>query len=384
MTELYKSEKRRVRNVFHVLLLSSLAMGIVQAAGWQIGTVDGGFGGRFSSLRLDTYGNAHVVSFSPSQNQLRYSFWDHNLKKWFTADLGYSSGFCSIVLDSKQRPHVSYPNGTGQVKWAYFDGDSWQVRTAPIQARIISYYTSITLDSQDNPSISFYEEAGAGDYQRRLRIVTWNGKFWAVQTVDGDQGSGKFNSMATDSAGYPEIAYGNVDYKNASLRYARWNGKSWAIEVLEGEGEPGTNMWSVSMVLDKSDVPHIAYTDLRKRVVKYATKMNGKWQFEVVDSLANVSYADRNGIALDGKGNPYISYYDGGLALLKVAHQKDHKWVTEVVDQGSVGVTSSLQIYQGTMWVTYSDASGDSLMFARRAIEQADSSGQEGPLTTGK
>jgi hypothetical protein len=175
-----------------------------------------------------------------------------------------------------------------------------------------------------------------------------------------------------------------VDYKNASLRYARWNGKSWAIEVLEGEGEPGTNMWSVSMVLDKSDVPHIAYTDLRKRVVKYATKMNGKWQFEVVDSLANVSYADRNGIALDGKGNPYISYYDGGLALLKVAHQKDHKWVTEVVDQGSVGVTSSLQIYQGTMWVTYADESGERLMFARRPIEQADSSGQERSLTTGR
>ena len=218
MTDFYKSGKRIVRNVLQVLLLSSLAMGIIHAVGWQIGTVDDGFGGKFSSLRIDKYGNAHVVSFSPSRTQLRYSFWDHNLKQWFTTNVDQSSGFCSMVLDSKQHPHISYPNGTGQVKWAYFDGDSWQMRTATIQARIINYYTSITLDSQDNPSISFYEEAGAGDYQRRLRIVTWNGKFWAVQTVDSDQGSGKFNSMATDSAGFPQIAYGNVDYKNASLR----------------------------------------------------------------------------------------------------------------------------------------------------------------------
>ena len=172
-----------------------------------------------------------------------------------------------------------------------------------------------------------------------------------------------------------------MEYKNASLRYARWNGHSWDVEVLEGAGRPGTSMWSVSMVLDKADAPHIVYTDAVNGLVKYATRKAGKWDLQIVDSLANVGYPDRNGIALDEEGHPYISYFDPGRGLLKLAHLKDNKWVTEVVDRNSAGFTSSLQIDHRNIWLTYLDGTGQRLKFARRSLEQAVSvnSKHEGP-----
>jgi hypothetical protein len=124
------------------------------------------------------------------------------------------------------------------------------------------------------------------------------------------------------------------------------------------------------MALGTDDAPHIAYTDVNNKVVKYATKRAGKWVFEPVDSIAGVGYPDRFGIALDEQGNAYISYYDSGRGLLKVAHQRDGKWVVEVVDEGFAGYTSSLQISQGIIWVTYAGENGQ-LKVARRPVRQA-------------
>ena len=102
---------------------------------------------------------------------------------------------------------------------------------------------------------------------------------------------------------------------------------------------------------------------------KYATRVNGKWQIEAVDSIGKVAYPDRNGIALDEQGTPYISYYDARNGVLKVAHRKDQKWVAEVVDRGFAGFTSSFQIYDGTIWLTYSGGGDGVLRFARRRLE---------------
>jgi hypothetical protein len=254
--------------------------------------------------------------------------------------------------------------------YARWDGASWQKMRISIPARSIEFYTSIALDQNDHPSISFYEvDNSEGDRLARLRTVTWNGQFWAVTTVDSTRGTGKFNSIAVDSKGHPHIAYANVNYENASLRYAYWNGDFWKTEFVEGEGIPGTHRWSVSMILDKDDNPHVTYTDVPDLLVKYATKKNGHWKIEAVDSLGREGYPDRYGIALDNDGTPYISYYDARAGLLKVAHRQGVQWVTEVVDSGFAGFQSSLQIDHGVIWVTYGDASAGGLKFARRTPE---------------
>ena len=277
----------------------------------------------------------------------------------------------SIALDSYQRPHISYLDwGNGKLKYAHWTGTSWEKQTLQIHAKEISFYTSIAIDHNDNPSITYYEYFGPdGEQELHLRNVSWSGVGWELRTVDPTAGSGKFNSIVADRAGNLHVAYGNVKYEDASLRYASWNGHSWDVEILEGAGHPGTERWSSTLFIDKSDRPHIAYTDPMNRVVKYATKINGGWTIEVVDKLNKEGYPDRNGMALDAAGNPYISYYDAGAGLLKLAHRVGTQWVTEVVDRNFSGYTNSLQIYRGTIWITYADQSQKDLKFARRTIE---------------
>jgi hypothetical protein len=348
-------------------MLVSCCEAAVNAAEWRGEVVDPA-AGMFSSMKFDTYGNAHLSYLDPSENLLRYAFWDRSLKKWFTTNLDKSAGFCTLVLDSRQHPHISYHAWGGGLMYAHWDGSLWQKQKISIAAREIAFYTSIALDKNDNPSISFYETiAGDNSLVVRLRTATWNGKFWAVTTVDSTKGSGKFNSIAVDSGGHAHVAYGNVNYENASLRYAYWNGESWKTQILEGAGIPGSSCWSVSMILDKTDTPHITYTDIPHGLVKYATKKDGSWRLEVVDSLAGHGYPDRNAIVLDDQGNPYISYYDAGVGVLKVAHRQGQKWVTEVVDRG--GLQSSLQIDHGVIWVTFGDEIGSRLNCARRPLE---------------
>jgi hypothetical protein len=120
--------------------------------------------------------------------------------------------------------------------------------------------------------------------------------------------------------------------------------------------------------MDRNDNPCIAYTDVPNRLVKYAERRNSKWQTGIVDALVNVSYPDRNGLALDDDGNPYISYFDQGAGLLKVAHRENDRWISEIVDQNDAGFTSAIQIHDGTIWLTYADPRGARVKFARRAL----------------
>jgi hypothetical protein len=355
-----------------LLLLAASCLTALSATEWRIDVVDAS-GGQFSSMKFDRYGNAHVSYLDPSENLLRYGFWDHILQKWFTTTIDRSGGFGSLVLDSHQRPQICYHAYGGGLMYARWDGESWQKQKISLAAREVGFYTSIALDQNDHPIISFYEIIDAeNSLLARLRCVTWNGKFWALTTVDSTRGTGKFNSIAVDSKGRPHIAYATVDYANASLRYADWNGESWKTEILEGAGEPGTSCWSISMVLDKDDNPHITYTNVLQLLVKYATKKNGHWKIEAVDSLAKEGYPDRNGIVLDDQGNPYMSYYDAGAGLLKLAHRQAQKWATEVVDRYFAGFQSSLQIDHGELWVTFADDTGRMLKFARRRLEGTD------------
>ena len=62
----------------------------------------------------------------------------------------------SIVLDSDDNPHISYYDATNHdLKYANYDG-SWHVETID-SLNWIGEYTSLALDSNDNPHISYYD-----------------------------------------------------------------------------------------------------------------------------------------------------------------------------------------------------------------------------------
>jgi hypothetical protein len=368
------------------LLMSAVAM--IQAiafaaepqatATWTIETVDVTGAGRYSSLQVDPKGNVHVAYIPEiAGHPLHYAFWDRVVKKWFTMRVAAVASFCTLVLDSKQYPHISYADhGTGlgaKLRHAFWDGSTWKIVPLEVQpGAVVAYFTSMALDANDKPFFSFYDYADpTNTFRLRMRSVFWMGSFWQAITVDPGGGSGKFNSIAVDSKGQPHIAYANVKYETSGLRYADWDGKTWRTEVIDGIGGP-LPVYSVAMVLDKSDNPHIVYTDVQGRILKYATR-NGKgpWRIEAIDAVQGPAYPDRNGIALDKEGNPYLSYYDEKFGILKVAFRKSGKWFIQTVDRNFAGFTSSVGIdnEHNTLWVSYADDTEGTLKVAHRELE---------------
>src|SRR5262249_43233733 len=137
-------------------------------------------------------------------------------------------------------------------------------------------------------------------------------------------------------------------------------------------------VYSVSMVLDKKDTPHIVYTNTGRRWVKYATRRNGKWVTEIIDTCEGIAagqgYWDRNPIALAPQGNPHTSYFDMKAGVLKVAHRVNGRWMAEVVDRNLSGMTSSLAFAGGSVWVSYASLGERSFKVAHRPLEDAPAS----------
>ena len=338
------------------------------ANNWQIETVDRTGAGKYTSLKVDKDRNVHVAySIEDGQTYpLKYAVRSASNHRWFSMEVAKGAGMASLTLDSKQHPHISWCDfGTGvgaKLRYAHWDGKAWIIEPIQLNSEVVGYYNSIALDAQDQPAISFYEYQGppGTNYRIRLRTVMWNGQNWELRTVDGEPGSGKFNSMVTDSKGLLHIAYANVSAGTAGIRYAHWNGESWRSEILEGiEQAKGDSVgYSAAIAVDSQGNPHLTYMNETTPMLKYAVRQNGRWQIQNVDSLSQVAYPDRNSIAIDDEDRPYIGYYDAGLGILKVAHKDASRWITEIVDSNGAGFTSSMEIADGTIWISYTDESG--------------------------
>jgi hypothetical protein len=373
-------ELARIAGIGTGLLLLAMGCGGAQAASapaaWEIETVDHTGPGRYTSMRIDKDGNAHLVYvIEEADNSLKYAFWDHALKRWFTMLVDRSVGACSLTLDSRQRPHISYADaGTAsgsKLHYAYWDGVAWKKEALRLNSDVIAYYSSISLDADDHPSLTFYEYRGpkGSDLSIRLRNVMFNGSVWDVRTVDGTAGSGKFNSMAAGPDGFPRIAYANVAAGTESIRYAAWNGTSWTPEIIEGLQQNNGEAvgYSAAIAVYKDGTPHIAYMNESLPQLRYAVRRNGKWQIKIVGRLAGIGYPDRNSIALDNDGNPYVGYYDAGNATLKLAFEHGGEWVVGRVDSGG-GFTSSVQIANGEIWISYTDDSNSGVKVAKTQL----------------
>jgi hypothetical protein len=117
-------------------------------------------------------------------------------------------------------------------------------------------YASLALDSHGYPHIA-YHDYYYFDYRyarpnHNLKYARWDGDSWQIETVDSEGRQRMYVTLALDSHGYPHIAY-----TDGTLRYAHWNGYSWWFETVDPGG--GKGLWSISLALDSTDCPHIAY-----------------------------------------------------------------------------------------------------------------------------
>jgi hypothetical protein len=375
------------------MVLNSMAQSSFRGT-WQIEVVDSTHGrdsGSFSSLVIDHLGSLHLIYSNSAGTALRYAFRAKGNKRWDKTTIDAVSGtFESLAVDSHGWIHIAYnsPKLDG-LHYAHWDGKAWQ--TLLIDAVKTNHQTSIQLDSQDHPRISYYRENYADRRQAKcLKYAYFDGTTWFTQTVDHRPGTGSWNSLALDRNEHPEISYsiatgflgfasldesewqhGLADFKNSKeVSHKDDKDKSKDEKDKEKESDKRHLDTDSSLVIGAEGEPAIAYINATERTINYAWRAGAVWHQETVDSVASTgSDSDRISLKIDKSGRPHLVYYDSGLGTLKYAtRDKDKKeWRTEIIDDGSAGQYASLALDETDRpYVSYYRASDKQLRIAHR------------------
>jgi len=116
----------------------------------------------------------------------------------------------SLQLDSDGRPNIAF--GGTNLYFASFDGSDWNLQIVDSSPNV-GKYAALALDSDDEPRISYYDEANGN-----LKYARWDGE-WKIEVVDSSGDVGRFTSIVLPSDTRPQISY--YDATNGDLKYIR-------------------------------------------------------------------------------------------------------------------------------------------------------------------
>jgi hypothetical protein len=286
-----------------VLLLSILAFCSVvpvhAAALWNVQTVDvngEGFTGS-CSIVIDSKNNPHIACTGRIGNKNFVMYADRGGSGWSTRTVDLGRLF-DLALDSRGNPHILYIFGPGGLRYASWTGSNWNIQT--VDQGFLRGVGSVALDSSGNPHIAYL------DNFKVLKYASWLGSSWSIKTLDNAEDIWPVLSLEFGPNSTPYILYGLYHIENSTITAMMAFGKnsSWSIQTI------ASNLTAYgNMVLDSMGHPHFFYQvdspesdDIDHSIIEHASWNGSAWNSQSV-ALDEVGF-----LALDSHDNPSIAY----------------------------------------------------------------------------
>jgi hypothetical protein len=303
--------------------------------------------GQYASLALDADNNPRIAYYDAANRALKFAYRNNNI--WFVQTIENAPTVVSISPVSEEvydpvNARLLFDPGSFQNNYSE-DGIA-----AVNEQNSAGMYTSITIAKSEPERnvvhISYYSREGADGI---LKYARWDGLSWTIEDVDfnntpsKEYDVGQWTSIALDADHNPVISY--MSEKHDNLKYAHYDGTDW--ELVNVSEELGTeDLWEgsfTSLVFDGSGNPHISYLDFSNEgnyKLRHAYKSGNKWYTEVVDKGNGIGWY--TSIARDSNGKLTISYYDAGSRRLKYATKNGDTWSVKTFnDDFAVGEFTS-------------------------------------------
>jgi hypothetical protein len=300
------------------------------------------------SLALDETNNPHISYMAGIT--IKYARWADGSWQIETVDTGnaFSTNvITSIALDSESRPFIAYQARIG-IRLASRTTGVWIVTA--LNNDVYGEWLSLALDANDAPHLSYYDSFLDGQMYATRPADTW-----LITAVDTEFDAGLYTSLALDKQGHPHISY--VHYLHfglkSHLRYARLSGTKWIVETVD----EGARHAQPKLVIDGADRLHILYQDLTTQQWLYTYQQEPGWTTETTP-ISTYPFAITISFLVDADGNPHLSYYDADY--LHYTFRADNQWIQHTFAESSGwGVTSLALDESNNPHIAFANYSGE-------------------------
>jgi hypothetical protein len=243
---------------------------------WMTQPVDPGTGvvGYYCSILVTPDGQPLISWYLESGTYLRYAIFQDGV--WMVRSLDGGGGdlpgkWNSMAFDPEGNIHIAYTAfPIGQLRYGSLNGDSWHrivvdtPNVAVPDGGERGMGNSIVFDAKGNPMISYMEE-------HSVRLARYVDGQWKKEIVEQLPPFGAWSwrsmhsSLVLDSQGNPHLSF----QSRLGLHHAWWDGKKWNSQLVLRA--TGNDFFDSSMSIDSHDVLYISYTDPTDNTLRMAT-----------------------------------------------------------------------------------------------------------------